>query len=95
MMDTIFQLVIDTVLQGLGKTYGLDWMTMFFGVIGTYLVTKKDKRGIVFNVLSCCTGFSLAIICHQYGFIIYNVILVIIMSRAYASWSTEAKQIAA
>ena len=94
-MDMIFQLVADTVLLGLGKTYGLDWMTMFFGVIGTYLVTKKDKRGIAFNLLSCSTSFSLAIICHQYGFIIYNIILVVIMSRAYASWSADAKRVTA
>lgn len=88
-MDLILGL-FDTLLMGLAKTYGLDWLTMIFGVIGAYYIANKDMRGIVFNVLSCCTSFALATISHQYGFIFYNVIFAVMMWRAYKSWSKEA-----
>ena len=87
-MDVIFQLM-DTVLQGLAKSYGLDWLTMFFGVTGAYYITKKDIKGIYFNLLSCCSSFALATICHQYGFVIYNLIFAVMMARAYVSWSAD------
>ena len=87
-MDVIFQLM-DTVLLGLSKSYGLDWLTMFFGVTGAYFITKKDIKGIYFNLLSCCSSFALATICHQYGFVIYNLIFAVMMARAYARWSAD------
>jgi hypothetical protein len=92
-MDVIFEL-FDALLIGLTKTYGLDWLTMCFGVIGAYYIANKDKRGIAFNILSCCTSFALATISHQYGFIIYNMIFAVMMWRAYSNWSREAKAIA-
>jgi len=88
-MDMIFQEIMGVLLQGLTKTYGLDWITMLFGVMGAYFITKKDKRGITLNFLSCCSSFVLAIICHQYGYIIYNLIFAAMMARAYSNWSTE------
>lgn len=90
-MDIIFQ-VMDTVLLGLSKSYGLDWLTMFFGVTGAYFITKKDIKGIYFNLLSCCSSFALATICHQYGFVIYNLIFAVMMARAYASWSADDRE---
>lgn len=92
-MDMILGLM-DTVLLGLAKSYGLDWLTMFFGVTGAYFITKKDIKGIYFNLLSCCSSFALATICHQYGFVLYNLIFAVMMARAYASWSADDRKTA-
>lgn len=91
-MDVIFQ-VVDALLQGLAKTYGLDWITMFFAIMGGYYLTKKDIRGLALNVFACCSSFALAVISDQYGFIIYNLIFGTMMLRAYANWSKEEKEI--
>lgn len=90
-MDVVFQGLIDTILLGLSKTYGLDWLTMFFGILGGYFMARKEARGILLNLIACTTSFSLALICDQYGFIIYNLIFATIMIRAYMSWSSDAK----
>lgn len=88
-MEVLIQNVILIVSEGLLKSYGLDWITMFFGVLGAYYITRKDKRGIAFNIMSCISSFSLAILCNQYGYVIYNIIFAVMMMRAYMDWSKE------
>ena len=87
-------LILQNIFDGLGKCYGLDWATMFLGIMGAYFLSKKDRRGIIFNFVSCCVAFPLAIICNQYGLILYNIIFAIIMIRAYCKWSVEDIQAA-
>lgn len=81
--------MMDIILNELTKTYGLDWITMFFAVMSAYLLTQKDKRGIVCNIIACVSSFSLALLSHQYGFLISNLITMAIMMRAYMRWSHE------
>lgn len=91
-MDTVLAGIADTIILGFAHSYGLDWITMFFGVLGGYLMTQKDKRGILSNIVACSASFALALISHQYGFLISNLLTMAIMIRAYASWSAEARQ---
>lgn len=90
-MEILLQNILDTLILGLSQNFGLDWCTMIFGVWGGYLMTKKDKLGILLNIIACCASFSLALISNQYGFLISNVLTLIIMTKAYWVWSSEAK----
>ena len=91
-METLLQNIQDTLVLGFAKSYGLDWCTMLFGVWGGYLMAKKNKLGILLNIVACCASFSLAIISHQYGFLISNVLTFFIMAKAYMVWSAEARE---
>lgn len=54
-MDFINTIIV-SIVQGFANSYGLDWITMFFGVLGGYLLTQKDKRGIMCNIIACSSS---------------------------------------
>jgi hypothetical protein len=91
-MDVILQNIFDYLAKGFTINYGLDWFTMLFGVLGGYWMAQKDRRGIACNIIACCSSFALALISLQYGFLVYNIMTLTIMVRAYAVWSAEARQ---
>lgn len=91
-MDMVLEGVFQYLAKGFALNYGLDWITMTFGVLGGYWMAQKDRRGIAFNIMGCCSSFALALISSQYGFLVYNILTITIMVRAYAAWSAEARQ---
>ena len=79
MFDTLFQY------------YGLDWATLAFGLIGCYLTSNRRREGFLFSILGCMCGFSVATMSGQYGFIVYNVILIFMMARGYTGWRKQER----
>lgn len=77
------------ILNALETSYGLDWIAMIFGVLAGYLMSRKDKRGIICNLVASAAAFSLALISHQYGFLISNLLTMIIMLKAYSDWARD------
>lgn len=82
---------MNEILAALTHSYGLDWITMFFGVTAGYLMGRKDKRGIVCNLIACAASFTLGVISHQYGFTVSSVLTMCIMVQAYVTWTRDER----
>lgn len=72
--------------------YGLDWAALTFGVIGSYLIGNMRREGFVCGMIACCCGFTVAYLSQQYGFVVYNVILISLATRNYLRWGRRMKQ---
>lgn len=79
--------MLDTLLQ----YYGLDWATLGLGLVGCYLTSNRRREGFLFSILGCMCGFSVALISDQYGFIVYNAILILMMARGYTGWAHKER----
>lgn len=77
---------MNEILNGLFAYYGLDWLTMIFGLAGAYFLVRRNSFGFVFNVLSCIAALSVAMMSGQYGFIVYNSIYMLIAAKGYLGW---------
>ena len=69
--------------------HGLDWLSLITGLVGTYLITNKNYWGFIWAFISCANGFSIALISQQFGFIVYNAILMALMARGFMNWSVS------
>jgi len=69
--------------------YGLDWVALATGMLGTWLLGERKRMGFSINALSCLCGFSVALMSDQYGFIVYNAILLALMARGYMQWGAK------
>ncbi len=78
---------MDEILAAAMRFYGLDWMTMVFGLTGAYLLTARNKMGFVLNVMACICSLSVAIISEQMGFIAYNLVFIALMTRGFLNWN--------
>lgn len=79
----------DLIIKSFSHYYGLDWLALFFGVIGTYFVTQKKRIGFAFSIMSCLCGFAVASISMQFGFVFYNLLLVTIMAKGWMEWGQK------
>ncbi len=70
--------------------YGLDWLTLIFGIGANYLIAYKNRHGFALGVIACACGLSVAVVSQQYGFIVYNFILLVIMLRGLITWQDAA-----
>lgn len=77
---------MDEIWENMFGYYGLDWLTMIFGLTGAYFLVRRNSYGFVFNVLACMAGFTVALMSGQYGFIVYNLIYMVIAARGYFGW---------
>lgn len=82
---------MDMFLAAILENYGLDWVAMVFGVSAGYLLSQKDRRGIVCNVIACIASFYVAMHSHQYGFMCSSALTMGIMVRAYMKWQDDDK----
>ena len=72
--------------------YGLDWLALAFGISGSYLITNQNRMGFVLCGVGCLCGFAVAAMSAQFGFVMYNVILIAIMIRGYINLSRYQAQ---
>lgn len=88
---------MNTVFQELFAYYGLDWLTMVFGLWGGYLLTCRNPIGFAMNFVAGLCAFAVAVLSGQYGFIVYNFIFMGIALKGYWGWgrSEDSPQIQA
>jgi len=77
------------IIESLAKYYGLDWLSFASGIIGMYLITQKSRLGFAFSSLSCLSGFTVAAISMQFGFVFYNLLLIALMVKGYYEWEPQ------
>lgn len=78
--------MFEGIIQSFQTYYGLDWAALTFGMCGCYLVTNRNRFGFLFSMTGCICGFGVAMISNQYGFIVYNIILIGLQSRGFILW---------
>ncbi|HNQ92785.1 MAG TPA: nicotinamide mononucleotide transporter [Alphaproteobacteria bacterium] len=81
-----------TVFQDIFAYYGLDWLTMVFGLSGGYLVANQNPVGFVVNFVASICALIVAIMSSQYGFIVANIFFMGIAMKGYWGWSKPAEQ---
>lgn len=67
--------------------YGLDWLALAFGISGSYMISNQNRFGFLLSCVGCLCGFFVAIISSQFGFVVYNLLLVGIMARGFINLS--------
>ena len=80
---------MDAILHSFSLYYGLDWGAMLLGMIGYFLVTNRNRFGFLLSMCGCFCGFGVAMISDQYGFIVYNLILISMQTRGFLMWSRK------
>ncbi len=71
--------------------YGLDWLSMLFGFWGMWLLGKRHKAGFIFTGLGMISALVVALLASQYGFMVANLIMIILSARNYILWSMEER----
>lgn len=74
--------LLEELAKSLQTYYGMDWMCLLFGLVGTHFITQKNSIGFVFSLVGCIFGFCVAYTSQQYGFVVYNILLISMMARA-------------
>lgn len=86
--------MLEAVYNSFYTYYGLDWLSMFLGFYGTWLITEQNRIGFLFLVVSVFLAGITAIIAGQFGFIVANIINAFIAIRGYFKWKTiEIKEL--
>ena len=67
--------------------YGLDWLALVFGLSGSYLISSQNRFGFLLAGVGCLCGFFVAVLSAQFGFVVYNVLLLAIMLRGLSRLS--------
>lgn len=78
--------MFEMIMESLRLYYGLDWIALAAGVTGTWLVTRKNPTGFIISGIACCCGFGVALLSLQFGFVLYNTILIGLMAKGYMEW---------
>lgn len=81
----------DIILQSLMTYYGLDWLAFISGISGMYLLTQKSRWGFALSSLSSLSGFAVACISLQFGFLVYNFVLISLMIKGFLEWGHEVR----
>ena len=72
--------------------YGLDWASMILGFTGAWMITEKNANGFLFSILSVIFALMTALMANQYGFIVANVISMVIAGRGYYKWMMSERK---
>ena len=84
--------MLESLINSFSLYYGLDWLALASGLSGTLLITNKDYRGFGLSIISCLSGFAVALLSGQYGFVVYNLMLLALMARGFFTWSSANQQ---
>ena len=68
--------------------YGLDWISSVLGLIGLYFVTEHNRWGFVLTAVSVLLATVVAVMAGQYGFLLANVVTLVLAVRGYRKWGT-------
>lgn len=78
-------------LESLSRYYGLDWVTLVFGIVGMYLISKKSPSGFIIAAVGNATGIITAYLALQIAYIFYNVIVGYIMYNGWRNWQEDER----
>jgi hypothetical protein len=66
--------------------YGFDWLAMFCGLLGMYLLGSRSKYGFIFCMLGSLNWLVVGIFINSFPLIFGSSIFVILQIRGLISW---------
>lgn len=75
--------------------YGLDWMLLALGLTTKWLMIQQNRWAFLTSILGCSAGLAVALMSHQYGIAVFNIILIGMSFQGFAHWGKLARQRAA
>lgn len=85
--------MVEAILQSFSQYYGLDWLAFAAGMTGMYLLTRQSRWGFALSALSAVSGFGVAAMSLQFGYIAYNAILLAMMAKGFHDWGLKSQKI--
>lgn len=85
-------MIVEMILNSFSTYYGLDWLALVAGVCGSYLMTNRNRFGFLITGIGCLSGFAVAMISGQFGFVVYNAILLGMMVRGFLLWGPSYRK---
>jgi hypothetical protein len=76
----------EVIFRSLSLYYGMDWLALMSGTAGMYLITRRSRWGFLLSAISSLSGFAVAGMSLQLGFLVYNFILVSLTFHAFLNW---------
>ncbi|MGB4057103.1 MAG: nicotinamide mononucleotide transporter [Alphaproteobacteria bacterium] len=83
----------EQILQSFFQYYGLDWLAFATGMTGMTLITRKSRWGFILCAISSLSGFTVAFMSAQFGYVVYNLLLASIMMKGYFDWDRIPEKI--
>lgn len=74
--------MIDTLLQ----YYGFDWLSLLFGLSGTYLLGNASKSGFVLGGISVLMALGVSLMIGSVPFVISNLLSLVLFGRGFYKW---------
>lgn len=78
---------MSSILPLFFQYYGLDWLSVILGLMGTYLLGEHRKEGFLLIVMSVSCAASVAVMAETYAFLIANIAAIFLNIRGYIRWS--------
>ncbi len=72
--------------------YGLDWMLLALGLTTKWLMIQQNRWAFLTSILGCTAGLAVALMSHQYGIAVFNIILILMSFKGFAHWGKLAQQ---
>lgn len=79
---------MDFLIEYLFQFYGLDWLSVVFGLCGTYLLGEQKRIGFIIIVVSLICAATVAILAHTFAFLAANIPAIYLNIRAYLKWKS-------
>ena len=83
---------MEALIDSFTLYYGLDWLAMACGLFGTYLISRKSKWAFVVWIMAAACGLTVALISHQFGFLAYNAVVIVMYYRSLVLWMRDERQ---
>ncbi|MCH8519248.1 MAG: nicotinamide mononucleotide transporter [Nanoarchaeota archaeon] len=87
----MIEFIVNQLLEGFSRYYGLDYISFILGVSGTILLTKKNEAGFLLTASSVVLASIVAVIAQQYGFLVANTVSFVLLIRGFIIWRKEKK----
>lgn len=77
---------MSSILPVFFQYYGLDWLSVLLGLIGTYMLGEHRKEGFLLIVMSVSCAASVAVMAETYAFLVANLAAIFLNIRGYIRW---------
>ncbi len=72
--------------------YGLDWALLALGLATKYLTIQQNRLAFVTSIFACSAGLVVALMAHQYGIAVFNLVLIGMSFKGFQHWGNLARQ---
>ena len=77
-------------MDNLWQFYGLDWLSLFLGLSGTYLLGNQSRVGFLLGGGSVVMALGVSIMIGSVPFIFSNCLSLVLFARGFYKWSLPA-----